>query len=169
MKTNIKTEVMTFDELSDSAKENARNWYLSCDLDCLDAWDNLKEDAKTVGLQIDSLDDHRANKGSFAKSAVLTAKAICQEHGEMCETYKTACTYLDNLEKIEQSNPDIDAGEIDNLPEVEALNEDFLQSLLEDYRIMFRKEEEYRTSAEYIDETILANEYTFTETGKRFG
>lgn len=31
------------------------------------------------------------------------------------------------------------------------------------------REYEYQTSDEAIDETILANEYTFTETGRRFG
>jgi len=31
------------------------------------------------------------------------------------------------------------------------------------------QEYEYRTSDEVVDETIIANDYTFTESGRRFG
>jgi hypothetical protein len=58
-----------------------------------------------------------------------------------------------------------DEGELDaKLNECEA---DFLQSILEDYRIMLKKEYEYRDSDEYITETILANDYEFDENGNR--
>ena len=44
--------------------------------------------------------------------------------------------------------------------------DDFLQSLCEDYRIILRNEYEYLTSEEAIIETIESNEYYFTEDGK---
>ena len=50
--------------------------------------------------------------------------------------------------------------------EGEEMEEDFLQSLLEDYRIMYNKDIEYQNSDEYISETIEANEYEFTKDGK---
>jgi hypothetical protein len=50
----------------------------------------------------------------------------------------------------------------DELMEIE---EDFLNGLLEDYSIILQKEFEYLTSDECITETILANEYDFTENG----
>ena len=46
------------------------------------------------------------------------------------------------------------------------LENEFLQSLLEDYSIMLQNESEYLQSAEAIRETIEANEYEFTEDGK---
>jgi hypothetical protein len=52
----------------------------------------------------------------------------------------------------------------DDLSDMEA---NFLDSLLEDYAIMLQKEYEYLQSEEAITETIVANEYEFTEEGKQ--
>jgi hypothetical protein len=52
----------------------------------------------------------------------------------------------------------------DDLSDIE---DNFLDSLLEDYSIMLQKEYEHLQSEESIIETIVANEYEFTEEGKQ--
>jgi len=50
--------------------------------------------------------------------------------------------------------------------DTEDIDAEFLRSLCEDYRIMLQNEYEYLTSEEAIIETIIANEYEFTEEGE---
>jgi hypothetical protein len=147
----LETKVYTFDELTNQAKEKARDWYRDGD-DSQWAWESVQEDAQEIGLKLISLSDSRSNEGSFIGSAVETLKQIKENHGKSCETYLTAVRY----EKALTENPD---GE-DSAHE-------FLHDLLEDYRVMLNKEIEYQNSDESVDESIRANEYEFTETGKR--
>ena len=62
--------------------------------------------------------------------------------------------------------------EPENMGELEGklqdIEDDFLKSLCEDYRILLQHQYEYLTSEEVIIETIEANEYEFTQDGKRF-
>lgn len=145
MRTIEKT-VYTFNELSDAAKEKAREWYLQgMDYDL--CWESMLEDAAQIGLKITALSDQRANKGSFTQSARAVALAILANHGSMCATHKTARDYL-----IARHNHNVD-------------DADFLQALLEDYRIMLSNEIEYQQSSECVDESIIANDYEFDEEG----
>lgn len=164
----IETKVYTFDELSDSAKEKARDWYRN---GCLDYewWDSIFDDAKRIGLQIESfgLDRDRHACGKFIASAEECAHKIEDEHGDSCETYKTAKSYLADRDRLiavdgeDESEHDLDRA-------LDSLDDEFLKSLLEDYAIVLQNEYEYLLSDESVDESILCNEYTFTEDGKRF-
>ena len=68
-----------------------------------------------------------------------TAKRILAEHGNQCETYKTAQEFITDCEQIqlkavaEGKDGDEDYWFEDEIEETE---KDFLHSLLEDYRIM---------------------------------
>ena len=42
----------------------------------------------------------------------------------------------------------------------------FLEQLLQDYLCLLRQEYEYQTSSEAIKETIICNDYEFTESGE---
>ena len=163
MKT-IETKVYTFDELSDEAKERALNWMLTVSYDDDYHVTDLCEDAKNIGLNIIQLDDYKSNKGAFITSALSCANSIVAEHGDTCETYKTAKNFLKEVAAIEYPEDSEDSEDLR-----EAQDNEFLHTLLEDYRIMLNKENEYRSSREYLTDNILANEYTFTEDGKRFG
>ncbi len=169
MKT-IETQVFTFDELSDKAKEKARGWFRQ-DYDSSDAADYILDDAKTIGLAIKSLSQHRANKGAFTDDAVTCAQAIIENHGPDCETYKTAKAFLLSVDSLNVEYPEYAEGEreSDYEDEKEELEKEFLGSLLSDYWQMLDKEIEYQNSEEVVDENITANDYTFTEDGKRFG
>ena len=95
-----------------------------------------------------------------------TAHYITKNHGEQCETYKTAAAYLKERDELIDTWPS--DGDQDTLDEkLDELDEEFTESILEDYRIILDKEHDYRLSDEAIDEDISANEYLFTEEGKR--
>lgn len=173
MKT-ITITLYEFNELSDPAKEKARDWYRNGALD-YDWWDSIYNVAKRIGLKITSFDLDRARhaKGEFIHGALETAHKIEKKHGESCETFQTAKFYLEQRDKLvdsaERDEPGefVDESSLDR--ELDDLDTEFLRSLLEDYSIMLQKEYEYLLSDECVDETISANGYTFTESGKRFG
>jgi hypothetical protein len=147
----IKTNVYKFDELSDAAKEVARNWYREGALD-YDWWDFTYEDAEAIGLKIESFDcDRHEIEGHLTKSINEVCKRILANHGKTCETYKIAKENI-NVRGITKGS--------------EAAFE-FEYSLLQEYLSMLRQEAEYLLSDESVDETILANEYEFTKDGKR--
>lgn len=95
------------------------------------------------------------------------AEKILKEHGEKCETYKTAEAYLKERNDIEQHSTMDEQGEFDLKTEdkLEVLRNEFLKSLWEDYSIMLQHEYEYLTSRESIEEIIRSNDYDFTSDG----
>jgi len=159
----------TFDELTDEAKENARNWWREGALN--DEWyDFIYEDAERIGVKITEFDLGRAD---YCKLHVMdtehTARLIIDQHGEECETYKTATDYLATREALIEGAERDEDGEIDEYALDEALDEvdaEFVKSLAEDYRIMLDKGCEWYFSDENVDESIRCNEYEFTEDGR---
>jgi len=139
MKT-IQLSIYKFDELSETAKQKAISEHRSTGTCGEFAWDDLKEDAKQIGLKITSLDDRRANEGEFIISAQETRKLILENHGKQCETYKTALKFLSECEELqkraEREEKDGDE-EYWFAEEIEELENEFLRELLEDYRIIF--------------------------------
>jgi len=158
----IETPVYNFDDLDDDAKERAREWMREFALD-YDWWDSTFEDAETIGLHIKSfeIDRGRHATGIFTKDVDEVISLILENHGDQCETFKTAMQYKGELE-IARKNEEND-------DEIDEITEEFRKSLLEDYSIMLQNEYEFQLSDEQIDDTIRINEYTFTETGKREG
>lgn len=163
MKT-ITTTVYTLDELNDHAKEHARQWYRENAIHD-EWWDGVYEDAANIGLKITSfdLDRNRHAEGQFEDSAIGCAERILANHGKDCETFKTATKCLKEGAAIEDTFSD------DVEERLEEHNAEFLKSILEDYSIMLQREYEYLNSDEAVDENIIANEYTFDESGKRAG
>lgn len=169
MKT-IEISLYKFDELSDEAKQNAINELSDINVD-YSWWESTYEDANNIGLKITSfdLDRNRQADGKFEMHPNSVAFEILKNHGEKCTTYNTASIYLNTIEEIESKYPggtDEDEYNIDC--ESEYAKDDFLKSLLEDYSIILQNESEYLQSEEAIKETILANEYDFTESGKLY-
>ena len=169
----IEIKVYAFDELSDDAKARARAWYQDGALD-YNWWESTYEDAKMIGLQLKSfdLDRNRHATGEFTDDACHCADLIIKNHGVDCETYKTAEAFLKARDEIVDTAPkDADSefenqGELDD--KLDNCESEFLKSVIEDYSIILQEEMEWLLSDEQVDESIRANEYTFTETGKRF-
>ena len=162
--STIETKIYTFDELSDEAKQKAREWYLE-GVDSNFTWDTTQEDAAQIGLKIISLDQHRPNKGIFKGSAPETAELIIANHGEACETHKLARSYLaERTERPSDSDEDADDSEWEDQSEEQ--DSEFLRALLEAYYRIFERDIEYQASNECVDENIRINEYEFTEDGR---
>jgi hypothetical protein len=155
--------VYKFEELSENAQQKALEILSEVNTE-FDWWDSTYADAETIGLKIEEFDIyHRDIGGKFTQSAEDVAKAIIENHGKNCETFKTASAYLEKLEELtqeyskEEHDDDLDTEEIDR---------EFLNDLLEDYLIILQHEYEYLQSREAIIEMIEANEYEFLEDGK---
>ena len=159
----ITTKVFTYEELSDKAKAKAREWYLNGALD-YDWWNFIYEEAKQLGFTIESFDLYRREcEIKLHDIPEAIAKKIIAEHGKECDTYKTAKKFLNEWRDVCTSDESMQDEEI------EELNEEFTHALAEDYREMLQTESDYMESEEAIAEMMEANEYTFTETGTRFG
>lgn len=167
------TKVYPFDELSDDAKEKAVQGLCDINVD-YEWWEFTFEDAETAKLKLTEFDIDRGNycRGEFIEYAKDTADAIVFHHGENCETHKTAMEFLAASALLYMKYPvkldedGDDENETDRTREQGDVNDEFLRSILEDYRIILQKEYEHLTSENAIIETIKANEYEFTEDGK---
>jgi len=170
----IRTKVYKFNELASGAKEKAirDNW----DINVLDNWweNTYYADALNVGIKISSFDIDRGNycQGNLTGTAEETAKLIIKDHGEICETYKTAQNYLNNRQELINSAPTDKKGEFTDENELDNnladLDQEFKDSIFEDYLIILRNEFDYLTGKEAIKETLITNEYEFTIDGNLF-
>lgn len=166
-------KVYKFDELSDDAKEKARDWFREAAFGD-EWWDAIYMDAENVGLKLTSfdLDRNRHAKGHFIAGAVECAHKIEKEHGDMCETFKTAKAFLKGRDEIVNTWPrEVPGGDLEDVHELDYKLDDceaeFLKSILEDYAMMLQEEADHQSSDEYVDEGITANDYEFTADGKR--
>lgn len=175
MKT-IEIKLYSFDELSDEAKQKAIEKLSDINVK-YDWWNTTYEDAENVGLKITAFDIDRASyvHGEFIFPAIAVSAKIIQEHGKDCATHKTAlkfsadydvlvAKYSDGIDKTKVTYENEDTFN----QESGALENDFLNSLCEDYLKILRDDYEYQTSEEAIIEMIIANKYDFTEDGKLY-
>jgi len=170
MRTIItETKAYKFEELTDNQKSKAIDNLYNINVDS-DWWVFLYEDAERIGLKITGFDIDRGSycKGNFILSANEVAQNIFNEHGEQCETYQTAKSFMEEWQPVyndylDENSPKYESGESED--KLQELEEEFKKSLLEDYRIMLSKEFDYQTSDEAIIETIHANDYEFDENG----
>ena len=157
MKTKT-IEVYEYKELEAKAKERARNWLLQGH-DFEFEWDCIKDDAKNIGLELTEWDYGRYCRGALLLDFTQVLASIMKDHGEACETFKTAKEYQKKYSKL--SEEQILNGE------EEEIREDFLKDILEDYRIQADNQYEYIQSEEAIEDAMEANDYEFTKDGKR--
>lgn len=185
MKTiTVNTDVYKFDELSESAKENAINELSDINV-YYNWWDCTYEDALQVGITITEFDlDRNRHAKTTIYNPIETAELIMENHGVDCTTYKTAQAFLNEvkpltvkrekiLDILNRHNVSNWFDKLDNIQQelndtIQDLEDDFKQSITEDYSIMLQHEYEYLSSSESIIETIEANDYDFTINGKLF-
>ena len=167
----VTVKLYEFKELSEKAQQKVLEKFYDINVDH-GWWENVYEDAENIGLKIEGFDlYHYSACGEFNMSANEVAANILKEHGDSCETYKTAENFMEKWQPVfdEYMNENSDKYESrESEDELLNLESEFLKSLLEDYRIILHKEYEYRTSKEAIIETIECNAYLFTEDGKLF-
>lgn len=160
----IEIKVYKFDELTEEGKRKAVENLYDINIDH-GWWNYIYEDAENIGIKITEFDIDRGAycHGDIITSAPEVIEAIIANHGKDCETYKTAMRYKPTFDELATLRDGDDNSFEDKF---EGAEHEFLQDILEDYRIMLQKEYEYQTSEEAIIETIDANDYEFTENGK---
>ena len=165
----VTINVYSFNELSEDAKQKAIENLSDINVN-YEWWDCTYEDAKNIGLKLESfdLDRNRHAKGEFILSAIEVAANILSQHGETCDTYKTAQNFLDTHNPIfadymDENSDNYESSELEGL--LQDIEDDFLQSLCEDYSIMLQNEYEGLTGEDAIIDAIEANEYEFDEQG----
>jgi len=178
MPQEISTTVYQYDELpTEKAKQKALQWGYEITADH-GWWEYIYEEAKELGCKISSFDLGRSREIDlkFVDSACEVADKILKNHGEDCDTYKAAKSFLIDLAEMVEKYSDgtkldtvteENAHDFDN--ECDELEKQFEKSLGRCYLKLLDNEFEFITSEENIVEHLNANEYTFTETGKRFG
>ena len=200
MSTIIKTEVFLFDELTDEAKEKAREWYREGALD-YEWWEFIYETAKTagtcLGIDVDQIyfsgfwsqGDGACFTGSYAyrkgwRKALraefggetldkLTTIGEALQAAQKPAFYKLAASVKNTNRGNDEYSVTIDVDTRD-VPETGGrADEDELAYTLRSFmRWIYRQleaEYDWLMSDEQVDESIRANEYTFTVDGKRFG
>jgi hypothetical protein len=172
MKTKI-INLYEFDELSESAKENAVRELWDCNIDFSDWHESVTEDASRVGVVITEWDLNHHSMSAKISDCEFTANEILKEHGEQCDTHKLAKKFLADRDALIRKYSDADSQDVvaegnelefDN--DLDYLEDDFISELKEEYLSMLRKEYEYLTSEATIIETIKSNCWTFTAEGK---
>lgn len=200
----ISTTVYSFDELSDEAKEKAREWYREVSADdqfwhetpieewqsqTLPAmgWSGAKigyrgfwsqgdgahfegtwnsHDVDPEFLTREGWQDPELARflAAYAALAVKYPKAFCRiKHRGHYEHEN--CTEFD-VEVLDENDDHVDSETRDAFEdEITELSREVMQHIYQS----LEKEWEWQNADEQVDETIRANEYTFTGTGRRFG
>lgn len=169
--------VYKFAELTEEQQQKAIDNYRYINVD-YEWWGFIYEDAERIGLKITSfdLDRHRHAKGRLTVNMLEVIQAIQENHGKECDTYKMATSYFGRYQKesarwykiarkedTEYFNEQICFQETDEYNDIES---EFLYALLEEYSIILQQEAEFLMSDESVRETLIANEYVFTESCK---
>lgn len=191
----IKKTVFTYDELSEKAKKKARDWWREGGMD-YEWWDCIYDDAKfigsLVGIEIDDI--YFSGFSSQGDGASFTgtyryvkggSKALKAEAPTDKELHRIA----DQLQAVQRQNfyrlyasvshrgrylhsgyMSIDVKDTENCyRDLSGADEDITQ-LLRDFAdwiySQLNDEYDYLTSDEAVEESILANEYEFSEEGE---
>lgn len=168
-----KVIVFEFKELTPEVQQKVIEKHWDINVDFRDWWDSTYEDAERIGLDITGFDIDRGNycKGEFTLSANEIAQNIFKEHGEHCETFKTATKFMEGWQPIfndymDENSKNYESKELEE--NLQKWEDDFLNDICEDYKFALKSEYEYLTSKEAIVETIEANDYQFLEDGEIF-
>ena len=153
----IEQTIYHFDELSDKAKETARDCFRDLDY----AWSNEAKQsieafcaAFNVSLLDYSVDSYRSFYRTDASNANFRGKKLSQFNRD----YMPTGYYLDN---------DLWMAFYDVFRTTGDAKYAFNGALYAGFK-SWREDMEYQTTDEYIDDFILANEYEFYENGKMF-
>jgi hypothetical protein len=207
MPETIETTVYQFDELSDAAKERARDWWKeSRDESDFDAvLEDFGRICDLIGITLDTHPVQLMSGKTRYDPKIWYQVGYCQSDFAAFEgNYRYRTQAAKKLKQYAPQDAKL-AAIVDALQEVQKRNSYGLRATVthhhyyglqvetehtagreisdEDHETVkeamrdlaswlydtLRKEDEYQTEDEQVDENIRANEYTFTETGRRFG
>lgn len=173
MKT-IEVKLYEFEELSAEAKENAieKNRTINVDFDW---WDCTCESMKEVGVKIDSFDIYYRTISIIIEDSEHTASKTIEYYGEGMEVVKISKRFIadrDALIKKLGSGNDIDGYSVKEEfideydEEIEYLEDEYRKEMSEEILTWLRDEYEFLQTDEAVAETLIANDFEFTEEGQ---
>lgn len=154
----------SFHELSDKAKDKARQWMREC-IGADTQWaDCIIEDAKNAGVMLPEWDADSGTAQAHCPNVHESMQLILKDHGRECDTYKATHAYMLEIERVALATewPEDEADEA-----MDAAVSRFQNELGAAYGKMLRDEMEYQFYGLGLDETIEANDYLFTKDGSR--
>ena len=174
MRTETKTiNIYSFDELSKEAKENAIEKNRTTNVD-YDWWDFTCESMEEVGVKINSFDIYHRNINITIDYSEDTAIKTIDNYGEGMEVVKISKRFIADrdalIKKLGEGN-EIDGYSVKEEfideydEEIEYLEDEYRKEMSEEILTWLRDEYEYLQTDEAVSETLIANDYEFTEDG----
>lgn len=169
-------KIYTFSELSKEAQEKAIKRHYGINMH-YDWWSCIYDDAERIGLKLTGFgtDRNKHAKGELINSPYDVAQKIIAEHGDTCNTYQTAQEFISDWNSLVEKYSDginkelvTEENEYEFDQDADYLEQEFLKSLLSDYATILQKESDYLMSDEAIKETLISNDYEFTEDGEMY-
>lgn len=169
----IEVKLYQFEELSNEAKENAieKNRIMNVEYDW---WDCTYEGMKEVGVKINSFDIYYRNINITIEDSEHTASKTIEYYGEGMEVVKISKRFIADrdalIKKLGEGNDiagySVKEEFIDEYDEeIEYLEEEYRKEMAEEILTWLRDEYEYLQTDEAVSETLIANDYEFTEEG----
>lgn len=191
----ITTKIYTFDELSDDAKEKAREWFRQGVFDDSNYWDHVYEDAKEIasmfGLDIQKIyftgfasqGDGACFEGdySFKPGGLKAVKEYAPQDAELHSIvkalydiqrrnfYQLTATTAHSGHYYHSGCMAVELERKDGKDWSDGARDeikDQLRNFADWIYCQLEAEYEYQTSDEVVDENIRINEYEFTAKGK---
>lgn len=170
----IEVKLYQFEELSNESKENAieRNRTMNVEHDW---WDCTYESMKEAGVKINSFDIYHRDINITIEDSHETALRIIENFGEAMEVVTLSKQFIkdrdalvkrlgEGNEKDGYSVKEEFFEEYDE--EIEYLEEEYRKEMAEEILTWLRDEYEYLQTDETVAETLIANDYEFTEEGQ---
>ena len=172
----IETMAFLFDELDSQTQqkviENNRtmnvdsDWWYECEID------NFKHE---MGIKINEFDIYRRTINITIEESFESAEKIINFFGGESELVKIAKTFIKDRDALVKKYGEGNEKEGYSVKEeywnvfdeeIEYLEEEFRREIAKEILSMLTLDYEYQISDDAIKETILANEYEFTNEGK---
>ena len=160
----IKIKAFLFEELDSQTKEKViennrtinvdSNFWYDCELE------NFKHELK---IKVNEFDVYRTEINITIENSFETAQGIVNFFGKESSIVYSAKTFIRDMIFIEEKY-EHDGEKLEE--ELEYLEEEFRGEIAEEILSMLTSQYEYETSDDEIKETIIANEYEFTEDGE---
>jgi hypothetical protein len=176
----IETTVYRLDELSEAAKDNARAWYREggFDYDWYDAvYEDFRRIADILGIRIKSRTVRLMGGGVRQEPCIWFTGFWSQGDGAAFEGHNFYQLTAEATHRGRYYHEYCMAISVTrDSPTWQDMTADAEETVMEALRDLARwlyrqleREYDYLTSDEAVDEAIVANEYSFTVDGKRFG
>lgn len=170
----IEVKLYEFEELSTKAKENAIAEHR--DINVYSDWyDSTCEGMKEVGIEINSFDIYRMDINITIGDSEYTANETIAYFGEGMEIVKISKQFISDrdalIKRLGEGNDiagySVKEEFIDEYDEeIEYLEEQYKREMAEEILRWLRDEYEFLQTDEAIAETLIANDYEFTENGE---